>query len=368
MIEFAMKKIKTLLSASLAVCLVSGIAVAQEKSYCVYFGNTHSHCNYSGDIAIAKAKKGLKPDPANVPEIYFRLAKENGYDFYCITDHSQYPEYTPEAWADLAARAEQATCPGFVAIRGYEHSENDGPEGKGHMNVYNSATFLNALADSVGLEYFQHWLSRDENAKVIACFNHPGPKACNDFHCYDEKVRSRFCLMELINGRNSKLPAYINALSKGWKLSPVAGCDNHSRENISRWQARTGILATELTYDGVMEAFSARRTFATHNRNLSVVYTVNGRIMGSDIPRAARYRFDIEVNDPDTDKPEDTIRRIEILGEDGRVVASSEFGSHRVHWQPTVVAGESYYYVLVYNAASGDSAVAYAAPVWPEAE
>ena len=71
-------------------------APAKAPEYKVCFGNTHAHCNYSGDIAVFRAKKGLSLDPKNSAESHYELAKENGYDFYFVTDHSQYPVYTPD--------------------------------------------------------------------------------------------------------------------------------------------------------------------------------------------------------------------------------------------------------------------------------
>ena len=48
----------------------------------------------------------------------------------------------------MAAKREaaEATDRDFVAIAGYEHSENNGPNGTGHINVINSSEYLNALA------------------------------------------------------------------------------------------------------------------------------------------------------------------------------------------------------------------------------
>ena len=63
-------------------------------------GNTHAHCRYSGDA--------VQTDENSV-ENHFRLAKANGYDFYCVTDHSQYESYTPQAWEHIKAAADAAT-------------------------------------------------------------------------------------------------------------------------------------------------------------------------------------------------------------------------------------------------------------------
>ena len=222
-------------------------------------------------------------------------------------------------------------------------------------------------ADGVSVEYFHNWLAKPEQADAIVCFNHPQKDAYNDFHCYNEETRGRMKLIELINGGRAKFyPSFLNALAKGWKVSPVAGCDNHGWEGIAKWNARTGLLVTELTPAGVLEAMASRRTFATLDKNLSVVYRVNGKIMGSDIRAARKYKFDIEVSDPDTDRADQAIARIEVVSGSGTVVAGADFDSHEVHWKPVVPAGEKCYFVLVYNASKPETPVAYAAPVWIE--
>ena len=46
-----------------------------EDEYRIVFGNTHAHCNFSGDIEKMRAKKGLPLDPANSVDGHFRRAK-----------------------------------------------------------------------------------------------------------------------------------------------------------------------------------------------------------------------------------------------------------------------------------------------------
>ena len=336
--------------------------VEQRDGYKVVFGNTHAHCNFSGDIAKFRAKKGLGLDPANSVENHFRLAKENGYDFYCITDHSQYPCYTQEAWKLIGSAAKNYTDDTFVAIRGYEHSENDGPDGKGHMNVYASDTFLNALGDGVSIEYFHNWLANEANEGTFAGFNHPQKDAYNDFTCYNDKAYEKIRVIELINGSRPKFyNSYLNALSKGWKVSPVAGCDNHSYEGISKWGCRTGLLVTELTHEGVLDAMRERRTYASFDRNMEIRYTVNGSIMGSEISPSRTYEFVIDIADPDMDQ---NITRVEIVGGNGNVVAFKESSSNEFTWTTKIKGSEPYYYVLVYTSKVTDHPTAYVAPVW----
>ena len=163
---------------------------AEKESYRLFMGNTHAHCRYSGDA--------VQTDENSV-ENHFRLAKANGYDFYCVTDHSQYESYTPQAWEHIKAAADAATDASFVAIRGYEHSENNGPGAKGHQNVYNSSDYLNALAEGIDMPYFHNWLADAANAGAVVSMNHPGKEqygGTSDIEKFRGIIRRNLCLQK----------------------------------------------------------------------------------------------------------------------------------------------------------------------------
>lgn len=262
----------------------------KKESYRLFMGNTHAHCRYSGDA--------VQTDENSV-ENHFRLAKANGYDFYCVTDHSQYESYTPQAWEHIKAAADAATDASFVAIRGYEHSENNGPGAKGHQNVYNSSDYLNALAEGIDMPYFHNWLADAANAGAVVSMNHPGKEQYGGFACYNEQARPHIRLIELINGTDDYHESFLAALAKGWKVSPVAGCDNHATKPIAAWQPRTGVAAKKLTRESLLEAMAAGRTYATYDKNLRLLYYVNNHVMGSEIRTSAdELTFEIEASDP----------------------------------------------------------------------
>lgn len=322
--------------------------IEEKEVYNVYLGNTHAHSRFSGDAQ----------QDNNTPEDHFRLAKQSGYDFYAVTDHSQYEQYSDAAWKEIASMADKYTDGKFVGFRGYEHSENDGPDAKGHMNVFNSSNYLNALASGISMKYFHDWVSPQKD--VVVCMNHPKENQYNNFHCYNEAVRSNIALVELINGGDCDdyYSSYLIALSKGWKVSPVAGSDLHATKKIPTWPARTGILAKELTRTALVDAMKSRRTYATYDKNLKMVYYANGYVMGSEIS-ADEIVFDISVKTTDAD-----ITRVDICTEGGSVVASQKFNSKEVEWTKEVSrGGKKYFFVNVY-ATDQKTAVAYGAPVW----
>lgn len=345
-------------------------AYAQEApKYDIFFGTTHGHSFDSGDARKAMAE-------GNTPAIHFAEAKKNGFQFYVITDHSQYDTFTPESWAETQREAEQNTDKDFVAMRGFEYSENNGPGGKGHLNAFNTPEYLNALQPGNDLNKFYGWLVKEGKAgTVMACFNHPGPKQYQDWDYFSADRREAITMLEVING-TKKSPdnpnvvigalhyqALLHALDKGWRVSPVAGLDAHTPQAIHKASYRTAVVAEKLTRQSLLDGMKQRRTYATRDKNLHVLYTVNGQMMGSVLPNPARLKFDIRAWDPDEKAPKDRITKIEIVGDDDALVASREFDAHKVAWAPELEAKYKYYLLKVYTAEMPEP-TAYLAPVW----
>ncbi len=395
------------------------------SEYHIYRGSTHAHTTYTwshGDqwVPASKPSRPVAPGPKmqaqwvdgegstrmyvkdstsypgpqlvlkpnwqqfqGPPSSHFSLARANGYDFYITTDHSQESTFQPPrinnvAWVDTGNVAEALTTDHFVAIRGYEHSENDGPEGEGHLNVINSAEYINALSPGVDLKYLYHWLKTarpNGDGPVVVSFNHPSANQYNDWAYRDPEVTDIITMLEVINSNTHiHYEAFVRALDRGWKVSPVCGNDNHGILGITHLKSRTGVLAKSLNKADLLEAMKHRRTFASLDGNLDCRYAVNGAIMGSTLERPSDYRFDIAVSDPDTGNPKDQITRIDIV-KDGGVEVQSFVPSQpgwSAQWKTTVSDdGAHYYFVRVWNAGGGDAPgadsskpVAWLAPVW----
>jgi hypothetical protein len=316
------------------------------------------------------------------PARHFALAKANGYDFYTVTDHSQEAAFQPASpdnplWIAARTQAEQATDAKFVAIPGFEFSENDGPGGKGHINVMNSEGMLNALAPGVDLPHFYKWLAAAKSngdGPVVASFNHPGPDQYADWADRDPQVTDIITMLEVINSNNKiHYPGFVKALDKGWKVSPVCGNDNHGLTGITKQKSRTFVLARTRTKAEVLDAMKNRRTYASLDGNLQCKYTVNGAIMGSTLKPSGTFQFDIRISDPDTSSAGDKITKIDIVKDGGAVVQHYEPApGYSVHWTPTVQdATAHYFFIRVWTAGGGDAPgakpenpVAWLAPVW----
>jgi len=377
----------------------------------LYCGNLHSHTAYTWShgpqFAKAAAEGGKKkgggivvspegvqsPAKSQVPKAdwatlqgspaaHFALARTNGYDFYAVTDHSQEAAFAPTsatnaAWLTTKKEANAATDSHFVALAGFEYSENNGPGATGHLNVFNSAEYLNALAPGKDLPYLYQWLKTaqpNDEGPVVASFNHPGAQQYNNWAGRDPQITEILTLLEIINSNNKiHYAAFINALDQGWKVAPICGNDNHGFWGIPRHTSRTFLLATNRTKAALLDAMKNRRAYASLERNLQCRYTVNGAIMGATLNHPTVLAFAITISDPDTTDPADKILKLDIVKDGGAVVLTHEPApGHSVEWKPTLQDTTSkYFFVRVWNAGGGDAPegdpakpVAWLAPVW----
>jgi len=381
------------------------------SAYHIYAGSTHAHTSFTSshgaqfmkakgektsgkETLIQVSRDGVQTPAKNMvlrpnwqkvqgpPSVHFALAKKNGYDFYVTTDHSQDAVFHPisltnTTWVAAKEQAREATDDDFVALTGCEHSENNGPGGKGHINVINSAAYLNAFSKGVDLPFLYKWLATtapNGEGPVVAVFNHPGANQYNNWSDRDDKVTDVITMLEVINGNDRiHYAGFLAALDHGWKVSPVCGHDNHGTTSIATFGSRTFVLATSKTKVAILDAMKNRRTYAALDRNIQCRYTVNGAIMGSTLARPDTLEFQIDVSDPDTKNPKDKITKLDIVKDGGAVVRSfSPEPAFAVRWNPTIQDSKAhYFFVRVWSAGGGDvpnakpkNPVAWLAPVW----
>ena len=407
-----MKKNKSIAIYSLFLFLILFCSVANGQQspvffgYHIYAGSTHAHSIFTSSHGAqydheAGYKSFMYVDSAGVsqpqhvtlkknwrefqglPSKHFAVAKANGYDFYIVTDHSQEAGFHPtspisSAWLAAEEYAKEATDENFVALRGYEHSENNGPDGVGHINVINSATYLNALEPGIDLKYLYNWLKTvppNGEGVVVATFNHPGPEQYNSWDYRDPEITGIITMLEVINSNNKiHYEAFVNALDHGWKVSPVCGNDNHGIKGILSNTSRTFVLAKEKTKVALLDAMKHRRTYASLDQNIQCAYTVNDSIMGSTLNGGNKFNFNIQINDPDNGKSDDKITKIDIVKDGGEVVQTYVLHepAYSVHWSPTINdSSGKYFFVRIWNEGGGDAPkadpekpIAWLAPVW----
>ena len=179
--------------------------------------------------------------------------------------------------------------------------------------MFNSDSYLNAVAPGVDLPYLYKWLKTAKPngaGPVVASFNHPGHKQYNDWAYRDPQITDIITMLEVINSNNKiHYEGFINALDKGWKVSPVCGNDNHGTYWHRSAYLAHFVLATSRTKGAILDAMKHRRTYASLDKNIQCRYTVNGAIMGSTLTRPNTLKFDISISDPDTNRARRTRSR-----------------------------------------------------------
>lgn len=313
-----------------------------------------------------------------LPENHFELAIANGYDFYAISDHTQEPSFMPvspenRAWkATLNAVEKYENYPGFVALTGFEYSRNTSVNGgNGHINVLNASEYVNADHGQRGpvpnwpeanwsIPQFYNWVKSAKphggKGDVVVGFNHPSPDQYDDWANIDDEIRELISTFELhTNYKQTRWKAYLRALNKGWKLSPIGVHDNHGYYQINRTDLYppTLVLAPELTREAITRAMRERRTFVSWNKGVELRYSVNGYIMGSTLASSETFRFHIEIKTPEAN-PDERVRRIQVLrnhssGEDDvEIVAEMLFNGNdnEITWKPEIEDANAKYFLL----------------------
>ena len=358
-----------------------------ESRYQLYFGQLHSHTQYSdgaGSLESALSYVKNLPDSANV-------------QFVAFTDHSNYfdksgaanPEgalydmslatpYSQETWnsyRSAVAAFNEANAGSLVALAGFEMTWSGGP---GHINTFNTPgivsrnnTTLNNKTDYAGMRAYYALLSQQEGADSLSQFNHPGNTfgTFGDFAFWDPVIDSRMYMVEAGNGEGQigaggyypSYEYYTMALDKGWHLAPTNNQDNHKGRWGNANDARDVILTDDFSEEGIYDALRAMRMYATEDKNLEIGYTVNGMLLGSSLTEVPeKLNIHVTVNDPDAN---DTITKVEVIVNSGKTAytwddpAVLATGDLSVTLDPDY----SYYYIRV---TQGDGDLAVTAPVW----
>jgi hypothetical protein len=309
----------------------------------LYYGSLHGHTNYSW------------PEVKNyTPQESFDFAKNQGLDFFAVTDHDIWldinlkPQYwlNDKAWEEIGQAADNANADGnFVALRGFEWSNPT----YGHICIFDTPDYTDFLCTPFEpvipclMPSIYTWIDK---RNALAQFNHPGreEKMFNDLE-YDETVSDNLVIMETGNKddgnyTNDYIPNYILALDKGWKLGPTSNQDNHVLHINSH---RTVIAAPELTRETLFAALRERRTYSTDDPNIRVIFKAGDTWMGSTVTTEDdSIVLTVMVND---DEP---LTSLEIITNNGTVIAQKSFSSDETSalWQVAVPCQNGVYFFL----------------------
>ena len=356
------------------VCTFTYQAPVTLEGYQLYFGQLHAHTNISDGAG-------------SVTEAFDHASDVDNLDFLAVTDHSNSFDNESDASVDLGAdllssetssewvqghkAAKDATKDDFVGIYGFEMTWSDG---FGHINPFNTPGFESRSNSEFGnksgsTEGYQNYYEKlVEVGSSLSQFNHPGTTFGDfqDFAFYDPQVDQRITLIEVGNGEGAigssgyfpSYEYYTRALDKGWHVAPTNNQDNHKGNWGDSNTARSVVLASDLTEEGIYDAIRNYRVYATEDNDLSILYALNGNAMGSILSKQDAVEITAQISDP-TDTAD---MKVEVIVNGGLVIGTQTLsggsGTVTFHFDSNEY---SYYYLRITQA---DQNIAVTAPVW----
>lgn len=342
-------KAKNLFLAAILLLATAAPACA----YNLYFGDVHSHTSYS--------------DGTGTPDQAFDHARNVGkVDFWTVSDHLEQfgpvedpasPYAGQKEWDVVKKIAAEKTENGkFVALAGYEWGSD---VAQGHMNILRT-TDMPHFAQVFSYKKFLKWIYQDPNALVG--FNHPSTNGAGSTIFTQMKYIPQIASQTFFIATNvdTDVPVYYLALDNGWHIAPMGHQDNHAPDWGERREI-TGVYADELTYDGLMEAFLARRFYAATDRNIHLWFEGNTLAMGSTIETSEPVQLIIDV----TQAAGTALERVDLVTTGGAVSQSWQPGGPALKQTISVnppAAGQTTWYVAYVREPDGRFAVS--APIW----
>ena len=355
------------------VCSFTYQAPVALEGYQLYFGQLHAHTNISDGAG-------------SVTEAFQHASQVDNLDFLAVTDHSNSFDNEGNSqvdlgtdltgisseWAQGHAAAAAVTDEDFVGLYGFEMTWSDG---FGHINTFNTPGFESRSNSEFGnksgaTEGYQNYYDKlVEVGSSLSQFNHPGTTFGDfqDFAFYDPQVDQRITLIEVGNGEGAigssgyfpSYEYYTRALDKGWHVAPTNNQDNHKGNWGDSNTARSVVLASGLTEEGIYDAIRNYRVYATEDNDLSILYALNGNAMGSILSKQENgVTLTAQITDP-TDTAD---MKVEVIVNGGLVIGTQTVtggsGTVTFHFDSNEY---SYYYLRITQA---DQNIAVTAPVW----
>jgi hypothetical protein len=349
-------------------------------SYNQYFGNLHSHSDYSdGDMDNVCNGAGSAYCCFDIGNTALN------FDFMGIADHNhnEGPVMTPSKYASGLSEAinYNATHNDFVGLFGMEWGTISTG---GHVGVYGVNQLVGWNASNYNIycakgDYATLFGIINATPNAFASLCHPNSTDFGNLAntAYNSAADNAVVSVAIKNGPYNSTnitytdPAagnnanyYKTLLSKGYHLGPTVDLDNHNSATMGKSsEGRTVVLATSLSTASIVDAMLNMRFYATEDFNLNISFTVNTSYpMGSVITQSTDPVLAVNATDPDGEQ----ITSIKIwFGVPGSnvapVVLTTVANAGSLNYTHTVAVGTYYYFAEILEA---DGNISWTSPVW----
>lgn len=327
----------------------------------LYFGQLHAHTDISNGAG-------------SVEEAFQYASQVNGLNFFAVTDHSDSFDNADMGaidadgadisadWAAGKQAAASVTNGDFVGLFGFEMTW---PEDKqlGHISTFNTPgwqTRDQADFENVPTALENYYKALTSVPGSVSQFNHPDT-VHGDFERFDHYSPQYDAAVSLLEvaGEDGVVDCeyYDLALDKGWHVAPTNNQNNHKGQWGDASEARTVVLAKDLTEEALYAAMKDRRVYATQDSDLAIYYELNGTVMGSILPKSKEAEITVFLSDP----TDEAIGSVEVVADGGEAIVRQWVETPTKMLELSVPGGCSYYYLRV---TQPDGDVAVTAPVW----
>lgn len=327
----------------------------------LYFGQLHAHTDISNGAG-------------SVEEAFQYASQVDGLDFFAVTDHSDSFDNADMGaidadgvdisadWAAGKQAAASVTNGDFVGLFGFEMTW---PEDKqlGHISTFNTPgwqTRDQADFENVPTALENYYKALTSVPGSVSQFNHPDT-VHGDFERFDHYSPQYDAAVSLLEvaGEDGVVDCeyYDRALDEGWHVAPTNNQNNHNGQWGDASDARTVVLAKDLTEESLYAAMKDRRVYATQDSDLAIYYELNGTVMGSILPKSEKAEITVFLSDP----TDEAIGSVEVVTDGGAVLVSEYVETPSQVLELSASSGHSYYYLRI---TQPDGDVAVTAPVW----
>ncbi|MGE5521139.1 MAG: T9SS type A sorting domain-containing protein, partial [Candidatus Dadabacteria bacterium] len=377
----------------LSTPLMADASTTEVPPYNVYFGNLHSHSDYSD---------GNKDHPGYTPADDYNYAKDaECMDFLGISEHNHFSSpdnpgnlITTYHQGHVQADAFNATNPGFLALYGMEWGVISGG---GHVVVYGDNMnelfgWESNVGGLTGPNYDQYVpkstytgstglfkaINDRKDKNTFAMLAHPNNSDFNNLSniAYDSDADSAIVASAVESGpafstdttytnpsSMSYLWYYQKLLSKGYRVGPSIDHDNHNTTFGKTTRGRLAVIAPALNRTELFKAIREMHFYATEDCDTKVDFTINNRIMGSEFEDRNAPAIAVNISDYSHDFSTAKIRVMSGIPGSGvyPLAIDSAYGTSLSFIDNSLpINATGYYYIEIYN---GNSKIV-TSPIW----
>jgi hypothetical protein len=349
---------------------LTGSVTITPSSLNYYFGNLHSHSEYSdgtglpsGDFAYGDAASCM--------------------DFLGISEHNHVSAGMALAnWSLGRAQAAAATTPTFLALYGMEWGVISGG---GHVIVYGVPNLLGwdagqyetyvAKNDYIGVAGLFTTIN-GYGGNAIATLAHPNNadyggimstyNATADLAIVGTAVESGPATSTNTTYSDpgtamSYLSYYRNMLARGYHLGPTVDHDNHNVTHGHTTLSRTVVLAPSLTEDNILGAMKQMHFYASEDCSAYVTFKVNDAILGSDVSSSGAPNITVTTTTSNSVTSLKIYSGVPGSGTNATILTSTTTGA--INYNDTALTtGNSRYYYIDITESDGKRVIT--APIW----